>query len=1075
MARAHCRHAAIWGGLLLSVAIAHGQTARLNGRITDASGGIVPEASITVTNQETGVVRRTRSNEAGSYSVPLLKPGKYSIVVRKEGFRPISRRDIPLEVDRRAAIDFVLDVGTIVEEIQISVQLPGLNTSDASLGQLIENKRIVEMPLNGRDYVALALLSAGTVQAVGGRFGGFSVAGQKTTQNNYLLDGMDNNSIELAGAGRRAEMVKPSIDAIQEFKVQTNSYSAEFGRAMGGIINVTTKSGTNQWHGSAFWFLRNEALDAKNYFDPPDKGKPPFKRNQFGGAVGGPILRNRTFFFGDYEGTRIRESRTATSTIPTPAMRKGDFSSLGKPIIDPATGAPFASGVIPSNRMDPLASRLVELYPVPRRGDLSANFVHQSPDREDVGKFDLRVDHKLSDATNVFYRISYHDRVFPAALALPAPAFGGGHDGTVTGWNTGLNFTHAFSANLIASVRTAWNYAQFTRANPAEAGIENLNARYGVHGVDQTQPGGFSSFNIAGYRNLGLGGFNGVDRDSQNRQIAADFTYNRGRHALKFGANILRSQNNIFNIRKEVGVFKFNGRFTGDAMADFLLGATDSLDWSNRLQTNLRGWLFGFFVQDDWRITPRLTLNLGVRYELNLPWREQRDRMANFDIETDPANPRLILAGSPAAGSGYRRRSLTRADTNNVMPRAGIAYKVTRRTVLRAGYGIFHGYLEPSGDAQFLIGNPPFAWSVQQTSSPEQPVFRLSDGPTDGSLSLENANGLKLSSYERQPSREYSQQWNVNIQRDLGRNWLFEVGYAGSRGSHLLVRHEGNFAPPGPGNLDQKRPLKSAEIPGTGLVASPLGPVIYHHFSGNVNYNALVSRLEKRFSHGLALLGSYTFSKTIGDTCGFAASGNTLGCGYQDPRNFRLERSVDNQDVPHRLVLSGIWEVPVGHGRRWMSDLGGTRNALLGGWAIGSIVSYGSGRPYNVVVPGNPANTGSVAIVNRPNVVGDPYTGNRTVERDFNIEAFVRNKQFEIGNLGRNALRQRGAFGWDLSLYKDVPVREEWRLQLRFEAFQLTNTPRFGTPGNQVGTANFGRITDARTPRNLQLGMKLVF
>ena len=671
--------------------------------------------------------------------------------------------------------------------------------------------------------------------------------------------------------------------------------------------------------------------------------------------------------------------------------------------------------------------------------------------------------------------MTYHDWDFPAALALPAPAFGGGFDGAVTGWNTGSGYHHVFGPNLIGSFRVGWNYTRFTRANPAAAGEENLNRRYSVPTVDQTQPGGFALFNITGYRNLGLGAFNGVDRDSQNRQFGGDMTWLRGRHTIKFGANLLRSQNNIFNIRHEAGVFRFNGKFSGDAMADFLLGQTNSFTWSTRLQTDLRGWHTGFFIQDDWKVNRRLTLNLGVRYELVLPWQDRFDRMGIFDIDTDPANPRLILAGSPEAGEGRTRRSLIATDGNNFMPRVGLAYRLGRATVVRAGYGMFYGYLEPTGDAQFLIGNPPFAWEVTQTSSLTDPAFRLADGPAAESVTLERATGLTFSSYERRPPKEYAQQWNLNIQREISDGWLLEAGYAGARGSHLLIKHDGNFSPPGPGDQNSKRRYRSAEIPGTGIVASPLGPVVYHHFSGNLTYHALVTRLEKRFSRGFTVLGSYTFSKAIGDTCGFAASGNTPACGYQDPRNLRIERSVDNQDVPHRLAVSGIWELPFGEGRRWRIPAAGLGDAMLGGWNVGSIITYATGRPFNVSVPGNPANTGTNTIVNRPNVVGNPLAGERSVERDFNVDALVTNNEFEIGNLSRNALRQRSAFNWDVLAFKSFPVRERIECQFRFEAFQFTNTPRFGVPGNQLGTADFGRITTARTPRNLQIGLKLLF
>jgi len=1065
------------------------QTATITGRVTDSTEAVVPGATVRIINVATGSERVVQNNEVGYYTVPNLPPGKYRIEVEAQGFKKINRSGITLKVDQQAEINFTLEVGAVTEQIEVTADAVQLNTVNASRGQVIENQRIVEMPLNGRNYNQLALLSAGTVQPVGGRYGGFSVNGQRTTQNNFILDGVDNNGTELAGAQRRSEMVQPSIDAIQEFKVQTSSYAAEYGRAMGAVVNVTTKSGTNQFHGTAFEFLRNEKLDAKNYFDPANKPKPPFKRNQYGFSVGGPIYipklvdwRNRVFWFGDVEWTDIRESRTATSTIPTMAMRNGDFTELlaqkGKKIIDPTTGSPFPGNIIPADRIDPVAKTLIDLYPTPQNSSVTANFVNQSPRNEDVKKWDVRADVNITDKDNVFWRYSWHDFVRPFALTLPPPAFGGGNDQLVEGNNTGAGWNHIWTPTLIMSIRGAWNFGLFKRDNPAaayalakELGVVSLNDAYGIKGGNNTLPASFSMMGISGYTNVGLGFFNPVDRDSQNRQLAGDLTWIKGKHTIKTGGSLLRSQNNIFNISREIGGPSFNSKFTKDGMADFLLGWAATYTWSTRIQTDLRQWLHGYYVQDDWKVTPRLTLNLGMRYELLLPWVDKYDRMGTFDIDTDPENPRLIYAGSE--GSDRYNRAMYAIDKNNFMPRVGFAYKLNDKTVIRAGYGIFYTYMEPYGDAQYLIGNPPNAYSVQMSSSKTKPAILLKDGPPEGSLELENATGVQFSSYERHPKLGSSQQWNFNIQRELGRDWLFEIGYSGSSGRHLLRRYDGNFSPPGPGDINSKRRYKSAEIPGTGIVTSPLGPVIYYVQNGNASYNALVTKIEKRFSGGFTLLGSYTFSKNIGDTCGNAAAGNTSGCGFQDLRYLQLERSVDNQDVPHRFVVSGLWDLPFGRGRHFGSNWHSALDAIAGGWTIGSIITWSSGRPYSVTISGNPANTGSHGVVNRPNLIGDPYAFDRTLNQDFNTAMFEAQEEYHIGTAGRNIMRQRRFFNWDFSLLKNFRLYERLNLQFRFEAFHFTNTPRFGQAGNAFGTNNFGRITSADTPRNLQFGLKL--
>jgi len=1070
--------------LILASGPARAQTAQITGRITDATGAVVPGVNISVTNLATGMERQVAANQDGYYTVPLLPPGEYRITVQHRGFKPITRSGVILQVDQRAELNFTLEVGTLAETVEVRADAARLNTVEASQGQVIENRRIVELPLNGRTYTDLALLSAGAVQPLSGsRYQGFSTGGMRNTQNNFVLDGVDNNGVELAGAQRRSEMVQPSIDAIQEFKVQTNAYAAEYGRAMAAVVNVTTKSGTNELHGTAFEFLRNEKLDAKNFFDPADRPKPPFKRNQYGMSLGGPVYvpglfdgRNRLFFFGDFEKTLVRESSTTISTIPTLRMRAGDFGELlpRTAILDPLTGQAFPGATIPPSRHDPVARTLIALYPQPQQPGVASNYLYQAPRSQDVIKWDFRTDFNVTSRDNVAWRLSRHDSDNPATLTLPPPAYGGGGlDWITEGYNTGANWNHIWTPNFITSLRGAWNFALFKRDNPKQTQGELLNRKYGLKGGNDTIPGGFSAIAVTGYRGLGIGGFNPVDRDSQNRQLASDATWTRGKHTLKFGLNLLRSQNNIFNIRNELGDYQFNARYTRDGAADLLLGWASQYLWNTRLQVDLRGWNMGYFVQDDWKLTPRLTLNLGARYEVVLPFLDKRDRMGIFDTWTSPASPRLIYAGSE--GKDRYNRAMYATDKNNIMPRLGFAYKLTERTVVRSGYGIFRGYLEPYGDTEYIIGNPPNAYGVTLSSSPTTPAIVLQNGPPPGALQLARATGLTFISYQRKGDIGYAQQWNFNVQREAGHDWLLEVGYSGSRGVHLLRRYEDNFSPPGPGDLNAKRRYQQAEIPGTGIVSSPLGPMYGHYQDGNSIYHALLAKLEKRFSGGFTLLGSYSFSKTIGDTCGNSAAGDTSGCGFQDTRYLHLERSIANEDVPHRFVASGIYELPLGKSRRWGAALSRPLEAVLGGWAFGSIVVWASGRPFSPTVSGNPANTGTFGIVNRPNVVGDPQAGRRTLERDFNIDAFLRNNQYQIGNAGRNILRQRSFFNWDFSALKDFRLHEQLRLEFRFEAFHFSNTPRFEQPGNVVGTTGFGRITAADTPRNLQFGLKLVW
>ena len=492
------------------------------------------------------------------------------------------------------------------------------------------------------------------------------------------------------------------------------------------------------------------------------------------------------------------------------------------------------------------------------------------------------------------------------------------------------------------------------------------------------------------------------------------------------------------------------------------------------MNVNLRGWLLAGYIQDDWKVSHKLTVNLGMRYEIARPFLDTHDRMSNFDMDTNPAKPFLVVAGSQ--GSSWDDRSLVNTSYNGWEPRVGLAYQVTSKTVVRTGFGIFRTYFEPFGDSQFLIGNPPFAFTVTLAGSRTAPTFQLSNGAPAGLLSLNNAaGGLQFSSYERNPNRAYAPQWNFNIQHQFQGNWLLEVGYLGERGIHLLNRIDGNYSPPGPGNIHAKRIFQSAAIPGSSIVASPLGPVYRHLFNGNSNYLALVAKLEKRLSSGLTVLNSFTWSKAIGDTCSDAADGSAPNCGFQDPRNMRAEKSVDNQDLRLRYVTSVIYQIPVGRGRHWGSSLPGVVDAFLGGWGTGGIFTAHSGVPYSIAVSGNPANTGSVNVVNRPNLVGDPLSGERTLTADFNTAAFAANPAFTLGNLGRNTMTTRGRVNFDFIAQKNFTLTERFHLEFRFEAFNATNTPPFGAPNSVLGTGGFGQITSAGQPRNLQLGLKLVF
>lgn len=1060
-------------GILLA-AVAFAQEAQVTGRITDASGGVIPDVKVTITNADTGTTRDARTNNLGLYTLPLLQPGNYKIDIAKQGFRGAEQTGIVLLVDQHATINFTMQVGQVTQELSVTAAEPLLDTVEPSVGQVIENRQVVEMPLNGRNYITLGLLAEGTSDPVANsRDQGFSAGGQRLSANNYLLDGADNNSYELADAGRMGGMVAPSIDAVQEFKVQTNSYSAEYGRGTGAVINVTIKSGTNQIHGTAYEFLRNDYVDAKNFFASPTAPNPQYQRNQYGFAAGGPIIKNKTFIFGDAEWTKIRQAQSVVSTIPTAAERSGNFSQETKSLLNPfSPGTVFPGNIIPASLIDPVAAKLISLYPAPQNSNLASNYLYNGPDDENDLRWDVRVDHTFTEKDSIYGRVSHYGVTIPGILDLPAPAFGANaFDETIDGWNDFLGWNHVFSGSLIAITRLSWSYNEFTRVNPAIAGSTNLNAQYGVLGGDNSIPGGFSSFAITGYRQLGLGANNPTFRNSQNRQFMTDLNWSHGAHNLKFGVNVLRIQNNIINDNYDIGLWTFNGQFTGDGIADFLLGWSSQWQGSIQENVNLRGWLPAAYIQDDWKVNSKLTLNVGMRYEVSLPYYDTQNRFANFVM--DQGAPHLVLA---SGSGGYAGQSLVNVDPDGWEPRVGLAYQLTPKTVIRAGYGIYRTYFEPQGDTEFLSANPPFAYQTSIAASKTAPAVDLAAGPPAGAVSLAHATGLVFASYPTTPHRAYAQQWNFNIQRQLAAKWMFEIGYSGVKGVHLIDLYDGNFAPAGPGNINLNRPIQSAVIPPSGVVVAPLGGVYRYFFNGNSDYQAMVIKLEKPLTKGLTLLTSYTWSKTMGDTCSGSADGNAPNCGFQDPLNMSAEKSLDNQNMGERFVTSLLYDIPFGRGQHFGSKIPGVLNAVAGGWELGGIFTYHTGLPYSVIDSGNPANTGSFTVVNRPNVVGNPYSTPWSVNQAFNPAAFAIQQEYTYGSLGRNTMSIHPTTDLDLILSKIFPLTERVRLQARFEVFNSTNTPPFtSAPNATVGTNGFGQITAAGAPRELQFALKLLF
>lgn len=1051
------------------------------GTVTDPQAARVPNAVITFTNQDTNIQTQSKTGDAGDFRSIPLRPGVYTLTVEAAGFRTVSRRGIRVEIQQEARVDVTLDIGSTSEAVTVSAAASLLQTSEASRGQVVDSKKIADLPLNGRDYLQLALLTAGTnVPPPGSRFGGFSSGGMRVSQNNYLLDGMDNNSNQHAAQGRTAQVISPSVDAIQEFKVQTGNYSAEFGRNVGGVVNVVIKSGTNRFHGGAFEFLRNEALNARNFFQSTNT-MPLFRRNQFGGFFGGPIVKNRTFLFADYERTLQRTQDTVLSTVPSLNERSGIFA---QPVYDPLTynpttreRQPFANNTIPAARQDPVAVRVLAQYPLPNRAGSVNNFLFNPAAVENTHKGDVRVDHTFNDKETVYGRLSYQNFIGYGDGALPEPAWGG-TDAASRNENNSISFTlsyqRIFTPNLFNTLKVGYNRLLTERSSPLD---KPMNDEIGLKGTGSVN--GQALFNLTGYASVGPPANNPQLSDSQTRQLTDDLLWTRGTHTWKFGGNLMFIQSPHRQAFQSNGVFAFNGNFTrqffdrgvGNALADMLIGYPSNSQLSNIAQGNQRRRIYGVYAQDDWKATGRLTVNLGLRWEYVGPWFEKYNHYANFDIDSSRTNPQLLLA----TDGGIAERSTLSPDFNNFGPRLGFAFRVDSRTVVRSGYGIYYGGVDQIGD-RYLHAGPPFFFQSTFNTDNITPSIVLRDGFPAGATT-KGVTNLQTISQGRNNPTTYAQHWNFTIQRELGSDMAFEIGYVGTKGSRLLQRFDSNAPDPGPGNVNARRPVTRLDVPGIGIV-TPLADTFRREFSGNSSYHALQTRLEKRFSHGLSFLTSYVWSKTMSDSRGGADAGGTAPNAVQDYKNLRAEKSLADEHAPHRFVSSLNYELPFGKGHRMLGGVPRVLNALVGGWSAGAIVTFVSGRMVNIGVQGDPANVGSGAAI-RPDVVPgrNPNlpSSERRLDRWFDTGAFVRQTGFAFGTAGRNLVTAPNRKNLDLAIYKSFQFGESRSLQLRAESFNATNTPFFGAPGNTLGTSQFGVINSASDGRIIQVAAKLYF
>jgi hypothetical protein len=1055
---------------------ASAQIAQVTGIITDANSAVIAGARVTFTNVDTGVARKAVTNADGYYSIPFAPPGNYRLNVLASSFRPVTRESVSINVDQAARIDFRLEPGALNESVNISGNGPLLERETSAIGQVIENKTIVTLPLNGRNYSQLALLMPGaTPNQLPRAADGFSLNGNRTLQNKFLVDGLDNNNYIMGVDTGSTQVIRPSVDAIQEFKVESANYSARYGQAAGGIISVALKSGTNSFHGSAFEFLRNDKLDANDFFaNRAGLNRGPLRFNQFGGTAGGPVWRNHTFFFGSYQGTRNRNSNTSVVTVPTPEQARGNFGGIN--IYDPTkvvvgNRQQFANNVIPESRMDPVGRKIAALYPAPNQPGLVNNYAALVPQSDDANQYDFRGDHNFSERDKLFARFNKVDRNFLRGGICPAPGNCGAQltlpqSLTNDAWSTAAGYTHVFSSNAVNEVRLGFSNNKNFLQSPAE---RPLFDEFGIKGVPQFDSlTGLPFFNLTSYSALGDRIQTPNPKEAEVFQINDNFSYFRGRHTMNFGGEYWRLSTFAGTANLARGSFDFNGQFTsrtpgqgtGNAVADLLLGLTSSASLTTQQVGTFLVDYYGGYFNDSWRISPKLTINLGLRYELQTRQREEDNRQSFFDYTPgSPTYGTLV----PARDGGHRAETFSNLDRNNFAPRIGFAWQLNQKTVMRGGFGIFYG-----GVGNYVINfsgaaNPPntVRTLINSPTTAAGTGLKLSDGfPADALNPARAVNPALYGQPQDFPQTEIYQ-GAIDVQRELWGGVVLSLAYVGSGGAKLRGQVDINAPRPGAGAAQPRR-----LFPAFGAINTLSS---FAHSS----YHSLQTKLERRFSKGFSLLSAYTWSHAIDNS----TDGEDLPNPSVIPQNqfnTNAEKASSSFDIKHRLVTSLVYDLPFGRADGW---LGGSKlaRAVFGGFQIGGIFVAQTGQPVNLDVAGNPANTTNPV---RPNRLGDGGLagGARSVDRWFDPAAFAVPAAFTYGNSGRNVLRAPGLVNLDFLVARNFRLTETKRLELRGEFFNGANTAHFGRPNATIGSPQAGRITGTAAPnRQVQLGLRLVF
>jgi hypothetical protein len=1066
-------------------AAAQFDAATVLGTVVDASGAVVPGATVTLKNTETGIAATAVTDGEGNFQFLNVRIGTYSLRSELQGFSAAIAENIAVTVNARQRVDLTMKVGDIGETVQVTGAARLLESESSDRGQVIGREQIVNLPLNGRAYADLALLSPGVRKSsiAESRDGSFNVNGLRSSLNNFILDGVDNNSYGTSNQGFSNQVVQVSPDAVEEFKVQTNNFSAEFGRAGGAVINATFRSGTNEFRGAAWEFNRNTSLNATGFFKPSSGVKPTLNRNQFGGVFGGPIVRDKAFFFFNYEGFR-QVQRTATfSSVPTLAQRQG---IMGKPIRNPITGEVYADGIVPQSAITAFARTVLAGLPEPTRAGVSNNF-DTLPRRQDYNdKVDVKLDQQFSGSTSAFVRFSHRkaDNFEPPALpgetSSPSNAFV-----EVLNQQLATGVTRTLGLTSLLEVRVGLSRTKAGKS-ALGTGTPNMLDRFGITGLptDTDFAGGLTQQSVTGWTQWGRQSSNPQFQDPIVWDARINYSWIRGRHTIKTGYEYQRINTDVDDVHPKYGADTYGGQFsrpTGAAadpatfnLVDFMVGARSQYELVNPFIFQLRQRMHFGYVQDDWRVKPNLTLNLGLRYEFGTPQWEAENFLTNFD----PATNTLVAARDGSIAD----RALVNPDRNNFAPRVGVAYSLTPKTVLRGAFGTSYIHFNRLGGENLLSFNGPHVVPIAITQQPSQGACGSNQAPTtcfrltqqgypEGLNVPANFNPLNGRVNYIPPDTDTGsvQNWHLTVQRELLPNLLVDVAYIGNRSRNLVILGDFNQARPNAANedtpLQARRPIQGFQF----IQAAFDG--------GKANYHALQIKVERRYSRGLYLLNAFTYSRARDNASGHLEANN----GDNSRVNFRNidgEWGISGYNQPLNNTTTVVWELPFGREKRWASEVSPLVDGLVGGWRLTAINTMTSGLPVNLSYSPSSIFSVSGAPTYRPNLTGDVY-GDGTVDNYLNRDtvSVPTDRTQPFGNAPRNVARGPAVFSLDLGLHKSVGLPAgQSRLEFRIEAFNVLNKSNFGSPNGNRSATDFGTIrTLSTTPRQIQLGVKFYF